>query len=79
MVRPVNAIFHDGAHTNLFFEFGLIVIPQPGSRSRSKTNQDMSGLSDFTARFERFEQFGRFFGQTARNRSNLARFLSGFF
>ena len=30
----------------------------PGSRSRSKTSQDMSGLSGFSARFERF---GRFF------------------
>ena len=26
----------------------------PGSRSRSKTPQDMSGLSGFSARFERF-------------------------
>ena len=43
------------------FEFGLIVIPQPGSRSRSKTAQDMSGLSGFSAKFERFERFGRFF------------------
>ena len=29
----------------------------PGSRSRSKTAQDMSGLSGFPARFERFEGF----------------------
>ena len=43
------------------FEFGLIVIPQPGSRSRSKTAQDMSGMSGFPARFETFERFGRFF------------------
>ena len=33
----------------------------PGSRSRSKTAQDLSGLSGFPARFERFERFGRFF------------------
>ena len=32
----------------------------PGSKSRSKTAQDMSGLSGFSARFERFERFGRF-------------------
>ena len=32
----------------------------PGSRSRSKTAQDLSGLSGFPARFERFERFGRF-------------------
>ena len=36
---------------------------KPGSRSRSKTDQDMSGLSGFSARFERF---GRFFGKTAQ-------------
>ena len=28
--------------------------PLPGSRSRSKTAQDLSGLSGFPARFERF-------------------------
>ena len=36
----------------------------PGSRSRSKTAQDLNGLSGFPARFElfeRFEQIGQFF------------------
>ena len=37
----------------------------PGSRSRSKTAQDMSGLSGFSARFERFGRF--FFEKTAQN------------
>ena len=32
----------------------------PGSRFRSKTAHDMSGLSGFLARFERFERFERF-------------------
>ena len=41
--------------TILFFHWLL-----PGSRSRSKTAQDLSGLSGFPARFERFERFGRF-------------------
>ena len=51
----------------------------PGSRSRSKTAQDMGGLSGFPARFERFEQFsqdlsglGVFFWKNRSNRSNLA-------
>ena len=39
-------------------------------KSRSKTAQDMGGLSGFPARFERFERlrrFGRFFfGKTAQ-------------
>ena len=42
----------------------------PGSRSRSKTAQDMRGLSGFSARLERFERFGRFgwfFGRTAQS------------
>ena len=62
----------------------------PGSRSRSKTAQDMSGLSGFSARFERFERFGRFFGKTAqtaqillkkplKNRSFLAVIFERFF
>ena len=37
---------------------------KPVSRSRSKTAQNMGGLSAFPARFEwfeRFERFGRFF------------------
>ena len=51
---------------------GDYVLAPPGSRSRSKTAQDMSGLSGFSARFERFERFerfgrfGRFFGKTAQ-------------
>ena len=48
---------------------------RPGSRSRSKTAQDLSGLSGFPARFERFERFGRFgrfFWKNRSNRSNLA-------
>ena len=48
---------------------------KPGSRSRSKTAQDLSGLSGFPARFERFERFerfGRFFWKNRSNRSNLA-------
>ena len=44
-----------------------IYIYLPGSRSRSKTAQDMSGLSGFPARYEQFERFGRFFfGKTAQ-------------
>ena len=47
----------------------------PGSRSRSKTAQDMSSLSGFSARFERFERFGRFvlffFGKTAQTAQTL--------
>ena len=67
--------------------------PVPGSRSRSKTAQDLSGLSGFPARFERFERFerfGRFFGKTAqtaqillkkplKNRSFLAVIFERFF
>ena len=60
----------------------------PGSRSRSKTVQDLSGLSGFSARFERFERF--FFGKTAqtaqillkkplKNRSFLAVIFERFF
>ena len=48
---------------------------EPGSRSRSKTAQDLSGLSGFPARFERFERFGRFgrfFWKNRSNRSNIA-------
>ena len=51
------------------FDFTKLV---PGSRSRSKTAQDLSGLSGFPARFERFERFGRFFWKNRSNRSNLA-------
>ena len=57
---------------------GDYVLAPPGSRSRSKTAQDMSGLSGFSARFERFERFerfgrfGRFFWKNRSNRSNLA-------
>ena len=62
----------------------------PGSRSRSKTAQDLSGFSGFPARFERFELFGRFFGKTAQtaqillkkpltNRSFLAVIFDRFF
>ena len=67
----------------------------PGSRSRSKTAQDLSGLSGFPARFERFERFGPFgrfffFGKTAqtaqillkkplKNRSFLAVIFERFF
>ena len=62
----------------------------PGSRSRSKTAQDMSGLSGFSARFERFGRFGRFFGKPAqtaqillkkplKNRSFLAVIFERFF
>ena len=36
---------------------------RPGSRSRSQTAQDMSDLSTFPARFERFV---RLFGNTAQ-------------
>ena len=46
--------------------------PPPGTRSRSKTAQDLSGLSGFPARFERFERFGRVFWKNRSNRSNLA-------
>ena len=63
---------------------------RPGSRSRSQSAQDMSGLSSFPARFERFEQFGRLFGNTAqtaqillkkplKNRSFLAVIFERFF
>ena len=47
---------------NNFLSLFRFVTPHelPGSRSRSKTAQDMSGLSGFSARFERFERFGRF-------------------
>ena len=58
----------------------------PGSRSRSKTAQDLSGLSGFPARFERFERFGRFFLEKPlkplksclKNRSKTAHFLRWF-
>ena len=68
---------------------GDYVLAPPGSRSRSKTAQDMSGLSGFSARFERFERFERFgrFGRfflekplkplksCLKNRSKTAHFL----
>ena len=55
----------------------------PGSRSRSKTAQDMGGLSGFPVRFERFERFGRLFLEKPlkplksclKNRSKTAHFL----
>ena len=44
----------------------------PGSRPRSKTAQDMSGLSGFSARVELFEFFERFVLKTRLNPSSLA-------
>ena len=41
---------------------------RPGSRSRSETAQNMSGLSGSPARFERF---WRFFGKTAQTAQKL--------
>ena len=37
-----------------------VKLARRGSRSRSKTAEDMRGLSGFAAKFERFEQFERF-------------------
>ena len=47
----------------------------PGSRSRSKTAQDLSGLSG--ARFERFERFERFSSKIWALWAVFERFLSG--